>query len=298
MKSKISPYPTCRQSWLGSSGFASLMPMRLVGLVVLLAASTASAERSDPAFLGVGMQDLGPQGPCQIDMVTKNSGAQTAGLQAHDIFVEIEGQPVTDCNSLAALIQAREPGDKVKVEVRRASMPVTVTATLFSRGEVMRQRYIGQTLSNTTLTRVEDQAESDLSSRGKTTIVGWYERNCGSGCEDVFAKIAKWSTKRSSRSAPIFAMAATTPDSHRSIPEIMKELKADQRKLDVPLHVTDRDTYSKLTVNDAKRMSFMVIDCKGIVQYAVPIKPDADDLTAILEELYSATEQASRTQRR
>jgi hypothetical protein len=79
--------------------------------------------------------------------------------------------------------------------------------------------------------------------------------------------------------------------------EAFLQLKPEQRKLDMPLLVTDTATYQSLTINDAKRMSFMVVDCKGVVQHIVPLKPDADDLDAVLEELYTATEQAQRLKR-
>ena len=38
----------------------------------------------------------------------------------------------------------------------------------------------------------------------------------------------------------------------------------------------------------------MVIDCRGIVQYAVPVVPSSDDADAVLDELYAAAEQAAR----
>lgn len=265
----------------------------VVATVAALASAPVSAEPSNPAFLGVGMHDLGTTGPCIIDNITKNSGAHAAGLRADDIFVSLDGAAVPNCDALVRLIQAREPGDKVKLSVRRASLPMEIDATLYSRADVMRQRYVGQILPLATLLRVDDQTETDLSSRGKTTIVGWFDQGC-SGCDQIFANVAQWTRAKSSRQSPIVAFAATAADTRRSLPETLTALKHEQRRFDVPLLVSDVETYRELAITDQKRISFMVIDCKGVVQYAVPLKPDADDTRAILDELYAAAEQAAR----
>jgi hypothetical protein len=281
------------RSWLDWNHFASLgVTVRLLfATAVLFVSSTAVAERSDPAFLGVGMS-TGPNEPCRIDSVTKDSGAHSAGLRSGDIVKAIEGKQVVDCNALVALIQEREPGDQVKVQLLRDGGDVTLTARLFSRAEVLRQRLVGHVLPPTNIFKVEDQAEADLAVRGKTTIVGWFDPSCV-GCTGVFAKIAQWSASKSTRTSPIVTLAATTMQ-HKSLGEAVILLKPEQRKLDVPMLVTDHETYSKFTINDQKRMSFMVIDCKGVVQHIAPAKPDGEDLDAVLEELFTATEQASK----
>jgi hypothetical protein len=268
--------------------------MRFAGFVVLLAATTAAAERSDPAFLGVGIRDIhGGAGPCRIDSITKGSGAHVAGLRELDVFVAIAGTPVVNCDAVLAEIQRHEPGSFVKIDVTRGGLATTIDATLYSRAEIMRQRFVGQLLPLMTAFRVEDQAEADLFARGKTTIVGWFDQNCV-GCERVFSSIARWAREKSSKAAPIVAYAATHGTLGSSMPDALKALRDQQRRLDVPLLVAEHDTYRELAIPDNKRISFMVIDCKGVVQYAVPLKPDADDISAVLEELYAAAELAAR----
>ncbi|MND09118.1 hypothetical protein D3C83_322100 [compost metagenome] len=56
----------------------------------------------------------------------------------------------------------------------------------------------------------------------------------------------------------------------------------------------DPDTFTELSINDIKRIHFMVIDCRNVVSYTAPLKPDAADRDAVLEELFAATEQAVR----
>jgi len=264
-------------------------------LVMTAAVAPTSAKgkprSSNPAFLGVGMQDAGTIGPCEIGTVTKDSGAQVAGLRAGDVFVAIDGTAVGSCDSVITLIQTHEPGDLTKIEVRRGGVSTTIPAKLLSRAEVMRQRFVGQPIPMTTLIRVDDLTAGDLSSRGKTTIVGWFDQKNCVGCETVFGSIAQWQKK--TRSA-ISVLGATAGDIRKSVPENLETLKQYQRGLDVPLLVADQDTFADLAITDPDRIHFMVIDCRGVVQYAAPLAPEADDTAAVLDELYAAAEQASR----
>jgi len=284
------------RSWLRTSHFARFgdTVRTLLLIAVLFVPTTAMADRSDPAFLGVGMSS-GPHEPCRIDSVTKDSGAHAAGLRSGDVVISVDGTLVVNCDALVTLIQQREPGTEVKVELQRDDARVTLNAKLYSRAEVLRQRFVGQALPPTSVYRVEDQAEVDLAARGTTTIVGWFDPTC-SNCSPVFGRVAKWARDKTTRTSPIAAVA-TTNAAGKTMGEAFALLKPEQRRLDIPLLVTDSTTYQSLTINDAKRMSFMVVDCKGIVQHIVPVKPDADDLEAVLEELYTATEQAQRLKR-
>jgi membrane-associated protease RseP (regulator of RpoE activity) len=263
-------------------------------LVMAAAVAPASAKdkprSSNPAFLGVGMSG-GSNGACVIETVTKDSGAQVAGLRSGDVFLAIDGTLVPSCDELITQIQAHEPGDLTKIQVSRGGVPTTITAKLLSRAEVMRQRFVGQPVPMTTLTRVDDLTAGDLSTRGKTTIVGWFDQKNCVGCETVFASLAEWQKKTRSS---ISVIGATAGDARKSVPENLVTLKQYQRGLDVPLLVTDQDTFTDLAITDPDRIHFMVIDGRGIVQYAAPLAPQAEDTAAVLDELYAAAEQASR----
>ncbi len=276
------------------------MRFRVPLLILILAASSAASAKekprsSNPAFLGVGMSDNTGAGPCVIESITKDSGAHAAGLRARDSFLTIDGTPVGNCDALIGQIQAREPGDLVTLEVMRGGLATTLSAKLLSRAEVMRQRFVGQPVPMTTLTRVDDQTTGDLTSRGKTTIVGWFDQKNCVGCERVFGAIASWQKK--SKSAAFAIVGATAGDPRISVPENVEVLKQYQRGLDVPLLVTDHDTFAQLAITDPERIHFMVIDCRGIVQYAAPLAPEAEDRAAVLDEIYAAAEQASRRMR-
>jgi membrane-associated protease RseP (regulator of RpoE activity) len=260
--------------------------------VLALSPVTASAKSSNPAFLGIGMHDAAGHGagPCVVDTVTLGSGAQAAGLRPSDEFIAIDGTVVSTCDSLVTLVQAREPGEFIKVEVRRAGSPMTVKAELLSRGELLRRRFVGQIVQSVTLTRVDDGQEMGLANRGKTTIIGWYPPTC-SGCDQVFGAIARWTREKAH--GAVTTLAATPADPRKSIKDNLAEKKPAARNLDVPLVLADLADYEQFSIADQDRVHFMVIDCRGVVQYIAPIAPDGDDTSAVLDELYAAAEQAA-----
>jgi membrane-associated protease RseP (regulator of RpoE activity) len=261
----------------------------LVGLAVVLAAAPVAAKSSNPAFLGVGMQDLGGArgaGPCVIDTVTPGGSASAAGLRAGDVFVAIDGTNIPSCDVLITIIQSREPGQQVKIDVRRNGGLISVKAELLSRAELLRRRFVSQILPAANLVRFDDRSATELDARGKTTVVGWFEPRCV-GCASTFSSIDRWARKRG-KSVRVFA-ATRTP-----LTDNLDELKPIANALDVPLLVADTETYQTFSISDVDRVHFMVIDCRGIVSYVAPIAPDADDLDAALDELYAAAEQAMR----
>ncbi len=67
--------------------------------------------------------------------VVQDSAAQTAGFQQDDIILEFGGEKVTTDNSLSKLIQKRNPGDKVSMQVLRGSSILTLEVTLGERKE-------------------------------------------------------------------------------------------------------------------------------------------------------------------
>jgi membrane-associated protease RseP (regulator of RpoE activity) len=270
-------------------------------LVALLLLSTPAIagpnETSNPAFLGVGMNDIG--GSCHISTVTKDSGAHYAGVREGDSIVAINGTQITTCDSLVQAIQNHEPGVNVKIEVLRNATRLALEATLPSRADVLRKRFVGKPMPLTTvngdpikMVRVEDQAVGDVAVRGKTTIVGLYEQDGCIGCERAFSAINSWA--RSKGRAGISVHGVTMPSQRKTVPQTAQDLKEMQRRFDVPLFVTEFETFKELSITDNKRIHFLVIDSRGIVCYATPLKPDADDKDAVLGELYAAAEQASR----
>lgn len=276
---------------------------RLIALFALCLAGTAAAagKASNPAFLGVGMDDSGggsgPRGsrPCTINSVEPGSGAEAAQLQPGDVFEKLDGVGVTSCDLLVALITAKTPGTVIQLEMRRRAAPLKVKAELRTRDEILRRRLVGRPLPSTDVIRVEDGSETDLGAVKRTTIVGWYPTSCG-GCDDVLGAVGRWARDRTDKRAPITVVAATAGDLNipRSAEENLERLRLVARGLDVPLLAADSETYARFAMRDYDRVHFMVIDCRGTVAYVAPVAPNTDDTNAVLDELYAAAEQAAR----
>lgn len=65
--------------------------------------------------------------------VTKDSAADKAGLKEKDIILEINGEKITQDNSLARIIQRHIPGDQIKIKFLRGDQEIEVEATLGER---------------------------------------------------------------------------------------------------------------------------------------------------------------------
>ena len=286
--------------WPSTVSFARLSVVRLLAFVlVLFGAATVYARPSNPAFLGIQMSDSGAPGagPCVVTKITAGTGAASSGLRAGDMLMTLDGKDVPSCDALLTMVQAREPGQFVKIDVRRNGSVdvVSIKAQLLSRDEVLRRRLVGQPVPATNLMRVDDNSKNDLSittNARRTTIVGWFNSKCAN-CDQVLASVARW-TQKASKTSPIAVLAATAGNEHKSVTENLEDLKMMQRTLDVPLLVTDMATFDNFAINDIDRVHFMVIDCRGVVQYVAPIAPSGDDTAAVLDELYAAAEQTAR----
>jgi poly(3-hydroxybutyrate) depolymerase len=85
------------------------------------------AGRPPAAFLGLGLSgnvvdQLAPQGP-----------ALKAGLKIGDMLVSVDGTKVAAPEDLAALMQKRQPGERLRVQVRREGQAVTITVEVGRR---------------------------------------------------------------------------------------------------------------------------------------------------------------------
>jgi hypothetical protein len=266
----------------------------------MAAAPARAATASDPAFLGIGMTDA--PGFCSIGDITPASPAQDAGLMFGDAVYAIDGVSVgrggaTPCTNLTNQIVSKRPGDDVSLEIRRGATKLVVKATLSTRAEVLHRRFVGEPMIRTDLEDADDTKQSyDLGGRrGHTTIVGWFMLERCVSCGRVFDRIADGVRVRLREADIAPSILAVT-----SVPRLDK--LASARKAftsSVPLAVADPDVFDMLALKDSLRISFMVIDCRGVVRFVAPIAPDADDLDAAVDDILAAVEQAEyqRTRR-
>ncbi|MDX5318531.1 MAG: trypsin-like peptidase domain-containing protein, partial [Actinomycetes bacterium] len=124
---------TLSQGSSGSIGLGFAIP---VDLAQRVAGEIIADGAASHAFLGVSMSDavveLGGTGRtgAQVERVVAGSAAAEAGLQAGDVIVAIDGEPVSGSESLTGYVRQYSPGESVGLEVVRRGTAETVTATL------------------------------------------------------------------------------------------------------------------------------------------------------------------------
>jgi membrane-associated protease RseP (regulator of RpoE activity) len=276
-----------------------ILGVRWVGLIVCLAASTAMASprSSNPAFLGIRMQDAGGRGPCMIEGATHESPAEIAGLRSGDLVLTVDGKPIGTCSVLLDEITAHAPGDAVQIKVQRLGAAVVTQVQLTTRDALL-HKVIGKPMVATDLVGVEDGTTYDLSSpHGRMAIIGLYNPACVD-CASLFTKFLDWSREKARKGGPQALVLAV------SAGESIRDLKVLQNSLDVPLATgeflvpgqdPDSSPFSReLVISDRDRLGVMVIDGRGIVQYVGPIAPNSEDTEAVLDELFAVADQAAR----
>lgn len=67
--------------------------------------------------------------------VIPGSPAEKAGLRIDDVILEVDGEKITEENTLQAIVQKHSPGDKLKLKIWRAGGIFEVTVTLDERKE-------------------------------------------------------------------------------------------------------------------------------------------------------------------
>jgi S1-C subfamily serine protease len=109
---------------------APLTPVR-----VTRPAPVATAGRARDVYLGSIPDMSAPETPgVRLTGVRPESPADRAGLRAGDVIVEFNGKTVRDLYEYTEALQARKPGDTVRIVVLREGERMTLTATLGRRG--------------------------------------------------------------------------------------------------------------------------------------------------------------------
>jgi S1-C subfamily serine protease len=139
----------------GNVGIGFAIPVNTVRDIAGQIIAHGSAQH---AFLGLSAASLTPQlqktfnlptaSGLLVQRVTKGSGASKVGIAGGstqvvvqgetywvggDIITKIDGSPVTQQEQLFTIVQAKHPGDKLKIELWHDGKLKTVTATLGRR---------------------------------------------------------------------------------------------------------------------------------------------------------------------
>jgi len=95
--------------------------------------------RVERAYLGVSTATVTPADNLRVDRGAFVEGVEPGGpaeegeIQMGDIVVRIDGRPIESSEDVAAAIDAKKPGDRVKVEVIREGEPETLEVELGKR---------------------------------------------------------------------------------------------------------------------------------------------------------------------
>jgi hypothetical protein len=292
-------------------------------LVLVLAASSAIAapsNQSNPAFLGIAMQDFA--GGCLITNTTKCSPAEDAGIRVDDIVVGMDGQPLVDntvtptvrratCDILRDRIMAHTPGDVATFEVRRGGKATTIKLTLSTRADVQHRCFVGQALPDLETVDIDNPSRDvDLGElRGKTTVLAWFRLNRCVGCGTVIDKVADGVRDRIKDATPSIIGITTDgvvdpqlvtggPGRSRvvSSPAFPKRAHFGST---LPLLVAAEEDFKDYTLQENERVQMMVVDCRGVIRFVSLLAPGSEDLDAAVDEVLAAVEQAEyqRTRR-
>jgi S1-C subfamily serine protease len=105
---------------------------RLLLLAALLSASAwqASAQSEARAWLGVWVSNLAYREGAFVARVDAQGPAAAATIRQGDVIVAVDAQAVRNMAELTCLLQARKPGDTVKLALLRRGAHHVVDATL------------------------------------------------------------------------------------------------------------------------------------------------------------------------
>jgi S1-C subfamily serine protease len=99
-----------------------------------IAGKVVAGQPIETAFLGVSIEDSqeGAAGAVVTEIEPGTPAAQ-AGLEAGDLVISIDGEPVQSSLDLAAAVRSADPGDTVTLQVLRDGQTVDLTVELGTR---------------------------------------------------------------------------------------------------------------------------------------------------------------------
>jgi putative serine protease PepD len=113
----------------GSIGLGFAIPINQVKRIGEELINTGSSTKP---IIGVSLDQSYQGDGARVQEVTAGGPAEAAGLEAGDVIVEFDGQPVADATSLIVDIRSMQPGDEVSLSVQRGGSTEDLTITLGS----------------------------------------------------------------------------------------------------------------------------------------------------------------------
>jgi len=88
------------------------------------------------AALGIRMDDTRDNG-VRIVEVASESPAEAAGIRSDDVVLALDDQPVTDTTSLSRAMMTMQPGEQVKLRIRRGPVERDCSVRLASKSKIV-----------------------------------------------------------------------------------------------------------------------------------------------------------------
>lgn len=114
----------------GNDGVGFAVPSNTVRTIAQQLIATGSVQH---AYLGVRIGNASGGGGAQVGQVQPGTPAAQAGLQAGDVITAVDGKSIGTATELESAIDAKKPGDKVTLTLKRNGSTKTVTVTLGTR---------------------------------------------------------------------------------------------------------------------------------------------------------------------
>ncbi len=141
MQARLAQLIRTRQT-IGDAIFpAQFVQFGAPGQTINLIAPTTHTEKA--AFLGVATSPASATLRAQlsisrgmglvVDLVERDSPADAAGIQVHDILQKFDDQILVNAQQLAVLVRSKKPGDEIKLSLLRGGKTQTVTAKLVEK---------------------------------------------------------------------------------------------------------------------------------------------------------------------
>jgi S1-C subfamily serine protease len=115
----------------GNAGVGFAVPVDEIKRALPALKRGESVER---AYLGVRMGDAA-EGGAAVGSVESGGPAEGAGMQAGDLIVEIDGEPVSESDDVSSAVNAGRPGQRLRVVVERGGQRRTLTVELGTQPE-------------------------------------------------------------------------------------------------------------------------------------------------------------------
>jgi serine protease Do len=123
----------------------------VLGHAAAASAPHAGAKEHSHGYLGIGFQDTsdeqvaalhlqGPRG-AEIMVVDHDGPAGQAGLQPHDVVLQVDGQNIGNSEDLSRRIRESMPGRVISLSIMRLGRALTLTAKLADQKELERNAW-------------------------------------------------------------------------------------------------------------------------------------------------------------